>query len=179
MPDSPSLGKRTYDSDTGPTTLVYGPAEYDVLTGPNSPTTRLTEPSGLNRQDDLEDREAKKPRIQSVIMTEVHQRIRSLITAEGDRHRSLGIPGWMTPKEYEACDCCADSPEEYWQPEDECHNMAWSHGIPWNPNDAPEQLFMGNDSCLEGNTSEEYYTYNTDSTDHFSHSQYYTYAYNS
>ena len=69
----------------------------------------------------------------------------------------------MTPEEYETRDDYADSLEEYWQPEDECHDMVRSHGNPWNPDDAPEQLFMGNDSCLEDNTSEECYTYDTDS----------------
>ena len=85
----------------------------------------------------------------------------------------------MTPEEYEACDDCAGSLEEYWQPEEERHDMAWSHGNPWNPDDTPEQLFMGNDLCLEDNTLEEYYTYDTDSTDDFSHSMYYTYDCNS
>ena len=61
-------------------------------------------------------------------MTEVHWKIRSLIMAEGNQCRSLGIPDWMTPKEYEACDDCADSLEEYWQPEEECHNMDWIDG---------------------------------------------------
>ena len=82
----------------------------------------------------------------------------------------------MTPEEYEAHDYCADSPEEYWQPEDECHDMAWNYGNPWNPDDAPEQLFMGTDSCLEDTASEEDYIYDTDSTDGFSHSLNYTYA---
>ena len=109
-------------------------------------------------------------------MTEAHRRIRSLIAAEGDRRRSLGIPDWMMPEEYKACDNCADSLEEYWQPEDECHDMAWSHGNPWNPNDAPGQLFMGNDSCFKSNDSGEYYTYDTDSTDDFFYSTDYTYA---
>ena len=54
-PDSPSLGKRTYDSDTGPASPVYGLAEYNRLTGPDGLTARLTEPSGSNRQDDLEE----------------------------------------------------------------------------------------------------------------------------
>ena len=49
----------------------------------------------------------------------------------------------------------------------------------WNPDDTLEQLFMGNDLCLEDNTLEEYYMQDTDSFDHFSHSQYYTYAYDS
>ena len=62
-PNSPSLGKRTYDSDTSPASLVYGPAEYNALTGPSGPTTGPMEPSGSNRQDDPEDREAKKLRI--------------------------------------------------------------------------------------------------------------------
>ena len=82
----------------------------------------------------------------------------------------------MTLEEYKTCDDYADSLEEYWQPEEECHDMAWSHGIPWNPNDAPEELFIGDDSCFEDNTSEEYYT---DSTDCFSHSLHYTYDYDS
>ena len=85
----------------------------------------------------------------------------------------------MTSEEYEAHDNCTDSPEEYWQPEDECHDAGWNYGNPWKPDDVPEQLFMGNDSCLEDNTSEEYYTYDTDLTDHFSHSPYYIYDYNS
>ena len=54
-PDSPSLGKRTYNSDTGPASLIYGPAEYNAITGPDRLTTGLTEPSGLNGQDDPED----------------------------------------------------------------------------------------------------------------------------
>ena len=98
---------------------------------------------------------------------------------EADRRRSLGIPDWVTPAEYEARDDCADSLKEYWQPQDEVHDMAWSYGNPWNPDDAPGQLFMGNDSCPEDSTSEEYYTYDTDSTDHFSYSPYYTYDYDS
>ena len=85
------------------------------------------------------------------------------------------MPDWMTPEEYEACDDCADSLEEYWQPEDEGHDMAWSHRNPENPDDAPEQLFMGNDSCFEENASDEYYTYDTDSTNSFSYSTDYTY----
>ena len=105
--------------------------------------------------------------------------IRSLITAEGDRRRSIGIPDWMTPDEHEARGDCADSLEEYWQPESECHDMAWSHGNPWNPEGAPERLFMGNDSYFKRNDSEEYYTYATDSIDHFPHSPYYIYDYNS
>ena len=174
-PDSPSLGKRTYDSDTGPAS----PVGYSVLPGPDGPIAGPMELSGSIGQDDPEDREAKKPQIQAVIMTEVYRRIRSLIAAEGDRRRSLGMPDWMMPEEYEARDNCADSLEEYWQPEDECHDMAWSHGNPWNPDDVPEELFMGNDSCLEDDTSEEYYTYDTDSTDHSSHSLYYTCDYDS
>ena len=180
-PDSPSLGKRTYDSDTGPASPTSEQAQYDALSGPTGATgpTGPTGPSGSNGQDDPEDREAKKPRIRAVIMSEVHRRIRSIVMTEGNRRRSLGIPDWETPEEYEARDDCADSLEEYWQPEDECHDMAWSHGNPWNPDDVPEELFMGNDSCLEDNTSEEYYTYDTDSTGHFPHSLYYTYAYDS
>ena len=62
-PDSPSLGKRTYDSDTGLASPVYEPAEYDVSTGLDGPITRSTISSGSNEQDDPEDCEAKKPRI--------------------------------------------------------------------------------------------------------------------
>ena len=112
-------------------------------------------------------------------MTEVHRRIRSIIVAEGDRRRSLEIPNWMTLEEYKTCDDYADSLEEYWQPEEECHDMDWSDGNAWNTDNAPEQLFMGNDLCLEDNTSGEYYTYDTDSTDSFSHLLYYTYDTNS
>ena len=83
-PDSPSLGKRTYDSDTGPTSPIYGPAEYDALTRPDGLTARLTNLSGSNGQDDLEDCEAKKQRICAIIMLEVHRQIRSIIVAEGD-----------------------------------------------------------------------------------------------
>ena len=180
MPDSPSLGKRMYDSDIGPASPAYGPAECDALTRPNGldgpdESIGLMALSGSNGQDDSEDCEAKKPQIRAVIMLEVHRRIRSTITAEGDQRRSLGIPDWMTPEEYEAHDNCADSLEEYWQPEEECHNMEWSCGNAWNPDDAPEELFMGNDSCPEDNTSEEYYTYDTDSMDCFSYSTNYTY----
>ena len=82
----------------------------------------------------------------------------------------------MTPKEYEARNGCANSFEEYWQPEDECHDMAWSHRNPWNPDDALEDLFMGNDSCLE---DDSYYNCDIDLTDSFSHSMYYTYDYDS
>ena len=85
----------------------------------------------------------------------------------------------MTPEEYEAHDNCTDSPEEYWQPEDDCHAEDWSYDSDWNTDDAPDALFMGNDLYLEANASEEYYTYNTDSSDYFSHSLYYTYSYDS
>ena len=85
----------------------------------------------------------------------------------------------MMPEEYKACDYCTDSLEEYWQPEDKCHNMNWCYEYDGCPNNALDQLFMGNDSCLEDNTLEEYYTYSTDSFDHFSHSMYYTYNYDS
>ena len=112
-------------------------------------------------------------------MTEAHRKIRSLITAEGDRRRSIGIPDWMAPEEYEARDDCAEYLEESWQPESECSDMAWSHGNPWNPNDAPEQLFMDHDSYFKSNDSEEYYTYAIDSIDHFSHSPHYIYDYDS
>ena len=60
VPDSPSLGKRAYDLDTGLTSLVYGPAEYDTSTSPESPMTGLMVLSGLNGQDDPEDCKAKK-----------------------------------------------------------------------------------------------------------------------
>ena len=63
MPDSPSLGKRTYDLEAGPTSLVYKPGEYDTLSGPDSPMTKLTDLSGLNRQGDPEDHETKKAQI--------------------------------------------------------------------------------------------------------------------
>ena len=178
-PDSPSLGKRAYDSDTGPANPTSERAQYEALNGPSGLTTGSAEPSGSNGHDDMEDRETKKPWIRAVIMSEVYQKVRSIISTEIDRRRSLGIPDWMTPKEYEARDNCADSLEEYWQPEDECHDMAWSHGNPWNPDDTPGQLFMGNDSRSEDNALEEYYIYDPDSTDHFSHSPYYTYAYDS
>ena len=85
----------------------------------------------------------------------------------------------MTPEEYEARDDCADSLEGYWQPEDECHNMVWSHGNPWNPDNAPEQLFMGKDSYSEDDASEDCYTYSIDSTNHLPYSPYYTYDYDS
>ena len=58
-PDSPSLGKCTYDLDTGPASPTYG-AEYNAITGPDRPTGP-TALSGSNGQDDPEDREAKKP----------------------------------------------------------------------------------------------------------------------
>ena len=87
----------------------------------------------------------------------------------------MGIPDDMTPKEYEVCDNCADSLKEYWQPENDCHDTEWSHRNDWNPDDALDRLFMGNDSCLEDDSSEDYYTYDTDSTRHFSHLPYYTY----
>ena len=59
-PDSPSLGKRMHNSETGPSSPAYGPAEYNASTGSDGPITRLTVPSGSNRQDDLEDCKAKK-----------------------------------------------------------------------------------------------------------------------
>ena len=74
-PNSPSLGKRTYNSDTGPTSPVYGPAEYNAMTGPDRPTPRLTALSGLNGQDNLEDREAKKMQIRSVITSKAYRKI--------------------------------------------------------------------------------------------------------
>ena len=79
------------------------------------------------------------------------------------------------PEEYEARGYCADSPEEYWQTEDDCHNTEWSHGNNWNTDDVPDGLFMGNDLYLEDNSSKEYYTYNTGSIDHFSHLLSYSY----
>ena len=62
-PNSPSLGKRMFHSETSPNTPRYGPAEYDAITGPVGPTTGPTELSGLNGQDNLEDCKAKKARI--------------------------------------------------------------------------------------------------------------------
>ena len=73
-PDSPSLGKRTFHSETGPNTLRYGPAEYNAITGLTGPTTRPTDPSGSNEQDDPEDHEAKKARIGRIILAEGHWR---------------------------------------------------------------------------------------------------------
>ena len=166
-PDSPSLGKRTYNLETSPASPVYGPAEYDVLTGPDGPIARPTDPSGLNGQDNPEDREAKKAWIQSIITSEIHW------------HRSLGIPDNMTPEEYKAHDNCTDSLEGYWQPEDRCHYMGRYYEYNGYPENALDQLFMGNDLYLKDNTSEEYYTYDTDLTDHFSHLMYYTYNYDS
>ena len=83
------------------------------------------------------------------------------------------------PKEYEAHDYVQHSLEGYWQPDDECHAEDWSYNSECNTDDAPNSLFMGNDLCLEDNTLEEYYTYNTDLFNHFPHSLYYTYAYDS
>ena len=157
-PNSPSLGKRAFDSETGPSTPRYGPAEYDAITGLTGLTSGPTEPSGSNEQDNSEDRKAKKARISRIVI------------AKGHWHRSIGIPDDMTPEEYEARDNCANSLGEYWQPEDNCYDMEWSHGNDWNTNNAPDDAFMGNDLCLE----EEHYNYNTDSTYHFSHSPYYT-----
>ena len=62
-PDSPSLGKRTYDLNTSPASPVYGSAEYDMMTGPDGLTAGLMTLSGLNGQDNLEDHEAKKVQI--------------------------------------------------------------------------------------------------------------------
>ena len=156
-PDSPSLGKRTYYSETGPSTPRYGPAKYDAITGPSGPISGPTIPSGSNEQDDPEDREAKKAWIGRIILAEGHWR------------RSLGIPDNMMPEEYEARDYCADPLEEYWQPEDKGHNTEWSHGIDWNTDDAPDVLFMGNDSCLEDDSLEGYYIHDTDSCNRFSY----------
>ena len=61
-PNSSSLGKRTYDSDTGPASPEYRPAEYNASTNPDG-LTRPMAPSGSNGQDDPEDHEVKKPRI--------------------------------------------------------------------------------------------------------------------
>ena len=76
---------------------------------------------------------------------------------------------------YKARNDYDDSPVEYWQPEDVCHEDYWSYGPGNIPNDTPDYLFMGNDSCSEDITSGAYYTYDNDSTDHFSHLPYYTY----
>ena len=162
MPDSPSLGKRTFHSETGPNTPRYGPAEYEAITDPDGAIARPTEPSGSNEQDDLEDHEAKKVQIQMIISAEIHQ------------HITVQVPD-SSSTVYEACDDHDDSPVEYWQPEDICHEDYGSYGPSSIPDDAPDLLFMGNDSCSEDITSGAYYTYNTDLTDHFSHSPYYTY----
>ena len=76
---------------------------------------------------------------------------------------------------YKARNDYDDSPVEYWQPEDVCHEDYWSYGSDSNPDDALDSLFRGNDLCSKDNTSGVYYTYTTDSTDGFSHSLYYTY----
>ena len=68
---------------------------------------------------------------------------------------------------YKACDNYGDSPVEYWQPEDVCHEDYWSYGPGSTPDDAPNYLFMGNDLCSEDITSGAYYTYDTDLIDHF------------
>ena len=149
--------------ETGPNTPRYEPVEYDAITGPTSPIPKPMELSGSNGQDDPEDHEAKKMWIRRVITSEIH------------RHRSLGIPNNMTPEEYKARDYCADPLEGYWQPEDDCHDMDWSCEYDWITDNAPDALFMGNDSCLEDNHLEEYYTYDTDSTQHFSYMPYYIY----
>ena len=39
-PDSPSLGKRTFHSETGLNTPRYGPAEYEAITSPTGPTRK-------------------------------------------------------------------------------------------------------------------------------------------
>ena len=65
MPDSPSLGKRTYDSDTGPASPVSEQVQHNALSGPTGPTGPAG-PAGLsgsNGQDDPEDCEAKKVQI--------------------------------------------------------------------------------------------------------------------
>ena len=161
-PNSPSLGKRTFHSETGPNTLRHGPAKYEAITGPDSPIARPMELSGSNGQDDPEDCEAKKAQIQTIIGAEIHQHMTAQI---------LDSPSTT----YEACDNYGDSPVEYWQPEDVCHEDYWSYGPSSIPDDAPDYLFMGNDSCSEDIASGAYYIYGTDSTDYFSHSPYYTY----
>ena len=89
-PDSPSLGKRMYYSETGPSTPRYSPAEYDTISSPSGPISGPTIPSGLNKQDDPEDRKAKKVRIGRIILSKSHW------------HQSIRIPDDMTPEEYEA-----------------------------------------------------------------------------
>ena len=64
---------------------------------------------------------------------------------------------------------------EYWQPEDVYHEDYWSYGPGSIPDDAPDPLFMGNDSYSEGDTSEVYYTYGNELTNHFSYLPCYTY----
>ena len=165
-PNSPSLGKRVFHSETGPSTPRYGPAEYNTISGPSGltgPTPGPTEPSGSIGQDNPEDCKAKRMRISRIIL------------AEGHWCRSIGIPNDMTPEEYKTCDYCAGSLEEHWQPEEDCHDTEWSHGNDWNTDNTLDNLFMGNDSCLEDDSSEGYYIYDTDLTGHFSYLPYYTY----
>ena len=79
------------------------------------------------------------------------------------------------PTVYEAHDDPNDSPVEYWQPKDVCHEDYWSYGPSSISDDAPNYVFMGNDSCSKDIASGVYYTYSTDSTDHFSYLLYYIY----
>ena len=58
-PNSSSLGKRTYNSDTGTTS----PVGCDTMTSLDGPMTGPTIPSGSNGQDNPEDHEAKKVQI--------------------------------------------------------------------------------------------------------------------
>ena len=47
-PDSPSLGKRMYYSETSLSTLRYGPQEYNMLTSLDGLTAKPMDPSGSN-----------------------------------------------------------------------------------------------------------------------------------
>ena len=139
-----------------------GKRGYDALTSPDRPMTGPMELSKLNGQNNLEDCEAKKTWIQVIIGAKIHQ----CLTAQ--------VPDFLS-EEYKACDNDGDSLEEFWTPEDMYSKEYWSYGPSSNPNNAPDPLFMGNDSCSKDNASGVYYTYNTDSINSFSHLLYYTY----
>ena len=162
VPNSTSLGKRTFHLETGPNIPKYGLTEYKALTGLGEPEDGPMELSRSNEQDNPEDREAKKAWIQTVIGTEIH------------RHMTVQVPD-SPPTVYKAWDEHDDSPVEYWQPEDVYHEDYWSYGPGSIPDDAPDPLFMGNDSYSEGDTSEVYYTYGNELTNHFSYLPCYTY----
>ena len=73
VPNSTSLGKRTFHLETGPNIPKYGLTEYKALTGLGEPEDGPMELSRSNEQDNPEDREAKKAWIQTVIGTEIHR----------------------------------------------------------------------------------------------------------